>query len=754
MKQNRAIVPITFLFIIFVLAFSSCTDEKGQPESTQFGKLLEKTKSTPTDSPEYPSLLDSLESLANANKDPELKVDVLSLRGEYLNDQEKFKEAIPVFKKSISLAEELGLSLHLGKDLENIGKSYYKLKDHVNAVSFFKRSATIREEAGDSVGMGSSFNNVGFVYWMVTEFDSALIYFNKALEIRSKLPNPDHHATTLNNLGTIYFNWAIYDKALEYYMKSLTLQREIKNDYGIAISLTNIGLVYSETGQHEEAIQYYKESLPYAIDSKDTNVVGYVYQGLGYAFEDIDVDSSIYYFKLSLAKYQSASYPPGIILALRGIGDFYFKLKDYEVSERNFEEMYRLAVREKIQLREAEALKGLGEVHLAQNNVNQAKTDLEESQLIGARLGNKVLLRDINELMSEIFERLGDKDSALNALRVHLKYAQEIQGEEMSRRLIGLKNKFQFEKFELDLQKQMYENRTQRITIIATAIMLLLVVFILLLLYRVNKRIKNTNRLLNEQNELIEGQSKELGVINQQLVESNDAKDKLFSIISHDLRSPFQGLLGITNILKEDFYELTNDEKLQLIVGLEESSRKTFELLENLLNLSASRIGKLVFDPVEVDVSEVVNTTLLLHSERASVKKISLKSNIRESKFVYGDRNMLEIIFRNLLGNAIKYTHEEGEILVDAFDSDGFVCFSIIDNGIGMDKETKANIFNINAVRSQKGTKGEKGTGLGIGLCKEFVEKHNGFMEIESEPGVGSIFRIKLPKNGGVIPDK
>lgn len=753
MKKSKAIFPITFLFISIVLAFSSCTDEKEISESTQFVKLLEKTRSISPNAPEYPSLLDSLEKLANLSKDPELKVDALSLRGEYLNNKDKFLEAIEVFKKSITLAEELGLSLHLGKDLENIGKSYYKLKDHDNAVASFKRSATIREEAGDSVGMGSSLNNAGFVYWMVTEFDSAIIYFNKALEIRSKLPNTDHHATTLNNLGTIYFNWAIYDKALEYYMKSLSLQREIKNDYGISISLTNIGLVYNETGQHEEAIQYYKESLPHAIDSKDTNVVGYVYQGLGYAFEDIDVDSSIYYFKLSLAKYQSASYPPGIILALRGIGDFYFKLKDYEVSGRNFEEMYRLAVSEKIQLREAEALKGLGEVFLAQNKLNQAKSYLEESQLIGARLGNKVLLRDVSELISEIFERLGDKDSALVALRVHLKYAQEIQGEEMSRRLIGLKNKFQFEKYELDLQKQMYENKTQRITILAAVLMLVLFLIIVLLLFRVNNRMKKTNNLLNEQNELIEGQSKELAVINQQLVESNEAKDKLFSIISHDLRSPFQSLLGITSLLKEDFYELTNDEKLHLIIGLEETSRKTFDLLENLLNLSASRMGKLAFDPLDIDVSEIVTKTLSLHAEQAAGKKISLKSNVRSGLFISGDPNMLEIVFRNLLSNAIKYTHEEGEILVDSCDSDGFVCFSIKDNGIGMDKETKANIFNINAVRSQRGTRGEKGTGLGIGLCKEFVDKHNGFMEIESEPGVGTIFRIKLPKNGGIKPE-
>ncbi|MBK7867736.1 MAG: HAMP domain-containing histidine kinase [Ignavibacteriales bacterium] len=364
-----------------------------------------------------------------------------------------------------------------------------------------------------------------------------------------------------------------------------------------------------------------------------------------------------------------------------------------------------------------------------------------------------MLLRDVSELMSEIFERLGDKDSALIALRVHLKYAQEIQGEEMSRRLIGLKNKFQFEKYELDLQKQMYENKTQRMTILAAVLMLVLFIIIVLLLSRVNNRMKRTNNLLNEQNELIEGQSKDLGVINQQLVESNDAKDKLFSIISHDLRSPFQGLLGITNILKEDFYELTNDEKLQLISGLEETGRKTFELLENLLNLSASRMGKLAFDPVEVDVSEIVNNTLYLHTEQATGKKISLVSNISDSRFVLADRNMLEIIFRNLLTNAIKYTHEEGEIFVDSCDSDGFVCFSIKDNGVGMDKETKANIFNINAVRSQRGTRGEKGTGLGIGLCKEFIEKHNGLIEIESESGVGTTFRIKLPKNGGVKPD-
>jgi len=747
-KLIPVFLPALTIFLLLLIT-TGCDKGEVHSISSEYKSLKEEIKKTPGDDAVYPKLLDSLINMANRSDRPEEQVEALSLAGEYHYVTGDYKSALNSYKKLVAIAEEHGLSLQLGKGLDNQGKTYFRLKDRNNAIASFKKAASVCEVTGDSTGVGSALNNVGFMYWQESNFDSAIIFFNKALDVRSKLSNNDHHASTLNNLGTIYFNWAIYDKALEYYMKSLALQKEINNNYGITISLSNIGQVYDQTSQHEEAIQYYRESLPYAIASKDTQVVGYAYQGLGYAFEPINIDSSIYYLKLSLETYKKAKYVPGEILSLKGIGNFYLKQKNYEVAEGHFTQMYQLAQKEKIMLREAEALKGLGEVRLAQNDIVAAEQYLSSGIKDAESINNKVLLRDIFKLLSEIYERSGKTDSAYFYIKKHILFAQQIQDEEMSRKLIGLKNKFQFQKYETDLQRKTFENETQRLIISGVVVLLILLVVTAWLLLRMNKKKEHTNMELQKNKEMIERQSNELSAKNKELIELNEARDKLSSIIAHDLRSPFQSFLGLSEVLREDYYELTDSQKIQYITMLNETARKSFDLLENLLYISASRIGKLDFNPSEVSVWEVASKIVKLFEIQASEKKVRLINNIPGSAVAFADRIMLEIVIRNLVNNALKYTDENGRIELNSRLDENRVFIEVKDNGIGMDEETRANIFNANVIKSQKGTRGEKGTGLGLGLCKEFAEKNGGSIRVESESGIGSRFILELPVKSG-----
>lgn len=736
------------LFLILptaIILFSGCSENKESGGSGTFSELYRKLEALPYSDPSYPQLLDSIFRVAAQDGNPEEKVKALTKKGEMLNDQGKYEQAIVIFNDAVKLADSNGLSFLLGRNIENRGRALFRMMDRRNAIISMKRAADVYEASGDSTGLGSALNNIGFIYWQESLFDSAVIYFNKALDIRKRLNNNDHHATTLNNLGTIYFNWSLYDKALEYFMKSLELQKAINNAYGITISLSNIGQVYSETSQHDEAIEYYRESLEYAFNSKDTSVIGYAYHGLGSAFEFINPDSAGYYLKLSLDTYLTTEDFRGIMLGLKGVGEYYLKQKYFEYAENYFRQMLDLSREQNITIREAEALQGLGNVNLATGNLEAAKKYFIQGIDASTKVNNKQILSGIYLALSDIHERSGNRDSALIALKRHLDYSRLINEEEMSRRLIGLKNKFQFQKYEDDLQQQIYRNEVQRIVIIASVALLILILIIALLLYRLSRRKDQANKALSEKNTMIESQAVELAAANKELVDLGKAKDKLFSIIAHDLRSPFQIFLGNTEILLSEYNDLSNEERLELIEMLRETGVNTYALVENLLNLSASRTGTLNFDPKRFDIVPVLNEIEKLYSPQALAKKVKLVTKKPETLETFGDVNMISIVLRNLINNAVKYSHENGTIEIRALRSDGGVKICVCDNGLGIEEKTLEGIFNLGTVKSKLGTSGEKGTGLGLGLCREFVEKHGGTLTVESEYGIGTTISVNLP---------
>lgn len=231
-------------------------------------------------------------------------------------------------------------------------------------------------------------------------------------------------------------------------------------------------------------------------------------------------------------------------------------------------------------------------------------------------------------------------------------------------------------------------------------------------------------------------------ILNKKLQLLIDTKDKLFSIISHDLRSPFSVLIGYIEILQDE--DLTENERKEIVEGLDQVTQNTYSLLENLLNLSASQRGDLDFSPQFVAMEEIIIEVKSSVAGQLKNKSLTLSQNLDVNE-IYADRNMLEIIIRNLVTNAIKYSNINGIITVNSKATQESIQLSVADNGIGMDEETREMLFKTDFVKSQKGTAGEKGTGLGLSLCKEFVNKHNGTIKVYSQPGVGTEFIINLP---------
>ncbi len=231
----------------------------------------------------------------------------------------------------------------------------------------------------------------------------------------------------------------------------------------------------------------------------------------------------------------------------------------------------------------------------------------------------------------------------------------------------------------------------------------------------------------------------------QELRELNATKDKFFSIIAHDLKNPFNTLMGFTELLLENLNDY-NQEKLEEFISiLHETSKQSYALLENLLEWSRSQTGRIQMNPEKIDLYELVEENINLLLNHASKKKIKLINEIASPSIVTADANMIRTVIRNLVSNAIKYTNENGIITASASQDNGSVKVSIADTGIGMIPENVEKLFRIDVNYSTKGTANETGTGLGLILCKEFINKNGGKIWVESEFGKGSRFKFTLP---------
>jgi len=232
-----------------------------------------------------------------------------------------------------------------------------------------------------------------------------------------------------------------------------------------------------------------------------------------------------------------------------------------------------------------------------------------------------------------------------------------------------------------------------------------------------------------------------------QLQETNNSKDKFFSIISHDLRSPFTSIIGFAEVMIEDIENLSKSEIKEFTSSIYKSAKNIQNLLENLLQWSRVQTGRIEYNPIKFDLSNLVNDVVALFQVMAARKKINLLNEVEENYQIIADKFMIDTVLRNLVSNAIKFTHQSGEIKICANEniSKGNLQISVSDSGLGIKEEILQKLFKIDENITTRGTEKEKGTGIGLILCKEFIEKHNGQIWVESKLGEGSQFKFNIP---------
>ena len=267
------------------------------------------------------------------------------------------------------------------------------------------------------------------------------------------------------------------------------------------------------------------------------------------------------------------------------------------------------------------------------------------------------------------------------------------------------------------------------------------------------KELQETNEQLEqkvvERTAALEKALSEINEQKQELEDLNATKDKFFSIVAHDLRNPMSSLAGFASMLSEYGEQMTPEEISKFSKNLHHSIKNALSLVENLLTWASTQMNKINHEPRLVDINKVVSETLAQLSTTADSKGISLVGELNAGCSVYADENHLRLVLRNLITNAIKFTEEEGKVTLSTrTEGSAKAIISISDTGVGMSKEKLDSLFKIGQNHSSNGTAGEKGTGLGLILCKEFVEKNGGTINVSSKKGSGTTFSVELDQSG------
>jgi len=562
-------------------------------------------------------------------------------------------------------------------------------------------------------GEADALNKLGNIHWVTSNYNAAMERYLEALEIREEIGDSAGIAGCYNNLGIIASEFNDYDVALEYTKKAYAINNRINNVSDIATNCNNLGTYYHEMKEYSKALNYYFTNLNLLEELDDRTSLSFTLNNIGEIYnENKKYSEALPYYYRALKIQEEINETSGIAVSKLNLGDVYLKMGDLE----------------------------------------NAHKFLYESLNISKKIGYRDIQSYCYEILSKYYKEKENFSEAYKYSRLFSETEDSIFSEQTSKQFAEMQVSFESElkDREIELMKRNEELRNlhlikQKNRIIYLVISLLLIIFLVLLVIRSYFLRKKNLQSVKKKNVELFYSSKKLKKSEVQLKDTNENMDRFFSIIAHDLINPFHALLTLTEMLNNQNEELKKEEVIKYSQLINTSAKNLYNLLNNLLQWTKAQTGKLDNRPEYLDINDPVNTVIAILSIAAREKKIKLISFIKKNHKVYCDKNLLLTILRNLIHNAIKYSKNGEKIEISTVVKNGFIEFSIVDNGIGISKTNLDNLFKIKHSFSTKGTNNEEGTGLGLILCKEFVEIMGGKIWAESKPETGTTIKFTVP---------
>lgn len=654
--------------------------------------------------------------------------------------------SLSFFKRAIEIAEGASLYYEANDYMGYYGMFLIKMGDFNTAIDIYNKGIKFCLVNDYKKGLVRSIGNLAIIYKEKGDFVKALESYEWVLSLSAETGDKEVEMIALNNIGAIFYHIGDYPKAQEYYFKALRLKEKNGNPKGLITGYLNIGTVIRKQGDKEEALVYLNKALELARKEGDKFDVIQCLQEFGMLEKDVDNKKALDYFKQTLSYSQDIAFKRGIITSLINIGDIYLAESNLESAGTYFEKALSQARESQHRQLLGLALRRIGFLNFKLNNYPLAIDYSLEGLHIAEDLKLIADKRDIYEQLHQIYREAGDYKNAYESLINFKMYSDSIFNEKKVRQVAEQEFVYRLEaqKQAIDSENQKREtlskteSRMHRTVIYILGIGILVVLVLLFLIHRSNKAKQHINRMLASQKSVIEKK-------NKILKEFNEGKDKFFSILAHDLKSSFNSILGFSNILASDEEEFSKEETRMMATAIHAASTNTYKLLENLLSWSKSNVGMVGFHPTTFQLCELISANRPVWDAAADAKHIKVSCVANGDCNVFGDRDMINTILRNLITNAIKFTPDHGEVTINTMNNSKGIEIEVADTGIGISEEAIADLFIIGKINSRPGTHNEMGTGLGLLICKEFVQKHDGKIWVESEVGKGSRFKVFFP---------
>lgn len=737
------------------------------------------------------SRLDSLLKFNEAHhREDSLKVELLMDIGREYRKLKMTEKRIIFIQKAIQLGEKIKVLSPIAPAYNIMGLRWEGLSEYEKSITNYRRAIEIAEQIGDKELQATFYLNYGTVYDYLGDYNQSLGLYTKAADLFLQLNKPGSLANCYVNIGNLHRNFTKeVVKGMEYLEKALAIFSPGDNGgdkRGMAESYFSMAGIYMEASpaalqslrvNHPNQFTIARDFLLKAKEQSDklddTNLKALTYYHFGEWNEKMGIyDRALYNYQQSLQLHREDNDRQAVTNVLLSIGrvnnlqknftaslgflhqalemgklmrtpelqrDALFQLSRVKENQRNFDSAYTyfqqfILMRDSVSNTEKQK-------EFTRNQLQFEFGIKEKEYQLGQQLAD-IRFRQQNELAIRQKQQLAliSREKEIQQLNYLKKQAEmesdrKIQAALMRQKDLAnqLETRISSQKISEQLQKARFNSNLS----ILMGIILLCLSGVAFFIYRNYQQTKQLNKLVYAQKESLE----EMGKV----------KDKIFSIVSHDMRAPVNNLMALSSILEDG--EVDQEKLTQYISQIKGTLSNTSSMMENLLNWAASQMQG--FAPVNENVflDDLVREVVASLEPEMHKKKLSLQLMIPEKLSFSTDRNMMELIVRNLLSNAIKFSKKGGNLEITAKQSDNDFHFSVKDSGIGI-PEAKANLINTSKVvtmGSSYGTEKEKGTGLGLMLCKQFALMMNGSLSVETEIGKGSVFTLRIPTGDSIV---
>ncbi|HTF18866.1 MAG TPA: tetratricopeptide repeat-containing sensor histidine kinase [Chryseolinea sp.] len=575
--------------------------------------------------------------------------------------------------------------------------------------------------------------------------DTALLMLMEATKLAERLHQPAMQAESMAWSAVAYYVLGEYDQAMPLFIEARRLAEETQNHNGLATALNGMGLIYQTQHMYQKAISLHKQAIIHARSIPNMERVTANRFNIGLAFDELgQYDSSLFYLRGALQLSREHALHRLLLMSLNRLAKVHFHLKAYDKADS----LYNVA----LNYSELEdnwekcfSWAGLAELNDAQGRYRSGIENGLRSLAIARQMHAKWDVIHAAQILSQLYAHQHAFEQAYEMMNTAQAYKDSVFNEEKENKL----NYIELKETELAKARLEHENVIQlgkikeknSQIIIAVIVVGALLIVVLIINSRqrhkalLSKQLLLINQMMERQNNMVEKQNKEL-------LELNQTKNRLLSIISHDMRGPFNTLRSMLELLRMG--GLDESQQQMVFKDLSETFRSVSGTLEGLLQWAHSQMNGLEATPQVLAADDIIEKAVHFWEPSAFKKALRIHHKPR-GHAVYADGQKLETVVRNIVGNAIKFTPSEGSISIDTVQRDNRTGIVVRDTGMGMPSGMRDGIFTFQKENRREGTLREKGSGLGLMISHQLTLKNGGDIEVESEEGKGSTFTIWLP---------